>query len=259
MKLKGTCFLSFLMLSFYVNAQEEPMPEIITDRPDQTESPFLVQKGYFQIETGFFQENLDLGLFSEETTGYNTTLLRIGLLENLEMRVGTDYIKNKTEFLGSENSASGFVPLMVGAKVGIAEARGLFPEIGLLGHIFLPFAAHKDLRPATTGIDFRFAFTHQISENSDLSYNIGAEWAGDSSEATYIYTLAYGFDLLDNLGLFAELYGGLPEDSRAQHHWDAGMAYKLRPNLQLDAYFGTGINAQQEVLYGAGVSLRLPN
>lgn len=259
MKSKITCFLLYLMLGLSGIAQEQSAPDIITDRPDQTESPSLVAKGYFQIETGFFKEELDHGSFTEKTIAYNTTLLRIGLLNNLEMRIGTDFISNYVKYSGSEMSSKGIVPLMVGAKVGIAEGGGIFPEIALAGHIFLPFAAHKDLRPANTGVDFRFAFTHEISEGSDLSYNLGAEWGGDSSEATYVYTLAYGFDLLENLGLFMEVYGGFPEDSRAQHQWDAGMTYKVRPNLQVDAYFGSGIDAQQELLYGAGLSLRLPN
>lgn len=259
MKKTVTSALFFLMLSLSTMAQEEAVKEIITDRPDQTESPSLVQKGYFQLETGFFQENLDSGITSEKTTGYNTTLLRIGLLDNLEMRIGTDYVKNRWEVSGSEFSSTGFVPLMLGAKVGITKEQGLLPEIGIIGHIFLPFFAHEDLKPAATGVDFRFAFTHKLSETADLSYNLGAEWDGNSSEATYIYTLAYGFDLFDNLGMFAELYGDFPEDGKAQHHWDAGLTYLLKPNLQLDAYFGTGIEAQQEVLYGAGLSLRLPN
>ena len=259
MKVKLTTFVLFLFLSVLMKAQEESMPEIITDRPDQTESPSLVQKGYFQVETGFSHEELDQGRFSEKTTAYNTTLVRIGLLSNLELRLGMDYIKSRLETRSFQMEETGFVPLLVGAKVGIAEARGLFPEIGLIGHIFLPFTAHKDLKPVTTGVDFRFAFTHDISEKSDLSYNLGAEWVGDTSEATYIYTLAYGYELLNNLGIFAELYGGIPEDDRAQHHWDAGLTYLLKPNLQFDAYFGTGIDARQEVLYGAGLSLRLPN
>src|SRR5690606_11110122 len=64
--------------------------EMITDRPDETEAPYLVSKGYFQIETGTFYRKYENSSIKLEELGYNTTLLRYGLLENLELRLGID-------------------------------------------------------------------------------------------------------------------------------------------------------------------------
>ncbi len=43
--------LFFLLVSVSVFAQQEGRIE--TDRPDQTECPFIVKRGFFQAEVGF--------------------------------------------------------------------------------------------------------------------------------------------------------------------------------------------------------------
>lgn len=51
-----TVLFCFLIFSGALYAQENKKYHgpIITDRPDQTESPFLIPKGLLQIETGVF-------------------------------------------------------------------------------------------------------------------------------------------------------------------------------------------------------------
>lgn len=262
MKLKITTFIILSIIGIYSgNAQEPEEPEeMVTDRPDQTEAPSLVSKGFLQVETGFFYKDEEENGLNEKTTGYNTSLLRYGLLDNLELRFGFDLIKMREEMNGSEIAeySTGFEPLLLGAKIGVAEEKGSFPEIGFIGHLYLPFAAAQDYRPESIGVDFRFAFSHGFS-NSDLSYNLGAEWRDDNPEANFIYSIAYGFDITENFGAFAELYGDLPEDRSAAHHWDAGFTYMFQHNIQLDAFVGKGINNDQKLLAGGGISFRLPN
>ncbi|MDX1470277.1 MAG: transporter, partial [Flavobacteriaceae bacterium] len=187
---------------------------------------------------------------------YNTTLVRIGILDNLEARIGWDF--REVKFSDRENVLSGMSPLLFGAKVNITEEKNGLPEIGLIGHIFFPFTASSDYRPETTSIDFRFSFAHTLSEKSSIAYNIGGQWGDDSPEMAYIYTLAYGYAVTDKFGLYAEVYGDFPEDSKANHLWDAGMTYLLSNNVQLDATVGSSITEGQDILLSAGVSFRLP-
>ncbi len=51
--------ISFIFAGlFMASSQENSVSEdLISGRPDQTESPSLVSKGSIQIETGFFYEN----------------------------------------------------------------------------------------------------------------------------------------------------------------------------------------------------------
>lgn len=262
-------FCKTISLTFFVSlifntsfSQEKTNPEtLVTDRPDQTESPTVVPKGYLQIETGGFYEDTEEKNLNQKTTTFNTTLLRYGLLKNLEIRVGWDFSEVRTETNGMklDNIASGFSPLLIGTKLSISEEKGILPEIGFLAHLYLPFIAGTDFKPETTGADFRFSFAHTLTEKSSLSYNLGASWGDDSSETSYIYTLSYGYSIIKNLGIYAELYGDLPENSKANHLWDAGITYLLSKSVQLDATVGSGISKGQNLLLSAGVSVRLPN
>ncbi|PHS67056.1 MAG: hypothetical protein COB12_04880 [Flavobacterium sp.] len=234
---------------------------MITDRPDATESPKTVPLKSVQIETGaFYLSNKDQGI-KTELWNYNNTLIRYGILKNLELRLAFA-ISETREGLKNEDLkvvASGFSPLVLGAKVAITEEKGLLPDIGLMIHLALPFLASEDYKPETTGVSFRFAFAHTINKKSSLSYNLGARWGEENLGATYIYTLSYGYSITNKIGAYAEVYGNFPEDSSPNHSWDAGLTYLLKYNFQLDATIGSGFSGNQDLLLGAGMSYRFPN
>lgn len=261
-KMKQYLLLILPLLTNYLHAQEySSQAELITDRPDATESPNVMSKGFLQIETGSFYEEFKYGNVKEKAFTYNTSLIRYGLLDNLELRLGWDFQEITNEIDGAElpDIQSGFTPLLIGAKVGIAEENGILPQIGLLGHLYLPLSAGQDYRPETTGVDFRFAFDHSLNDRSGIAYNLGAQWGDDSPEAAYVYTVVYGISLTNKLGAYAELYGDFPEDSIANHYWDAGFTYLVNKDFQLDATIGSGIDNAQRILLSAGFSYRIRN
>lgn len=253
--------LALMMLSVTLSwSQETTTPELITDRPDQTEAPNVVPKGYLQVESGGFYTTFTNDLdFQTEFIG-GTTLLRYGILERLELRLGWDFVEGRTSLNNQDfdNIASGFTPLLAGVKVSVVDEKGALPQIGLIGHIFLPFTAGQDFRPETTAVDFRFAFAHTLSERSSLSYNVGAELGGGTDELAYIYTLSYGLSLTSALGAYVEVYGDFLEDSRANHLWDAGLTYLVTPNIQIDATVGTSFTQGQDLLLSGGITFRIP-
>jgi len=264
--LKGRIgFVLFFVLTISsVLAQEESSSTpgtLVTDRPDQTESPTVVPKGFLQVETGAFFEDIGDGGITAKAYTFNTTLLRYGLLDNLELRLGWDFTEVTTQANGVDlaNVASGLSPLLIGFKIGVTQEKGLLPEIGLLGAIFAPFSAGNDFKTDNTGADFRFSFAYTLSDKSSLSYNLGVQWDGELPEVAYAYTLVYGYAFTDKFGGYAEIYGDFPENSSANHNWDAGVTYLLSDSVQLDATVGTGINSDQNLLLSAGVSFRIPN
>ena len=256
----------FLMVfALMVNAQDETEKKdygtISTDRPDQTEASNLVPKNFLQIETGAFYETVEVNDLKSKATTFNTTLLRYGLLDNLELRVGFDFTEVKREFRGREltDRLSGFSPLLLGVKIGIAEEKGFLPEIAFIGHINMHGFASTDFKTKSTGTDFRFSLAHTLSEKSSLGYNIGMAWDGDITTASYLYTLAYGYSISDKVGAYIELYGDIPENSSFNHLWDAGFTYLINDNIQLDISGGTGITQNvQDLFLSAGISVRIP-
>lgn len=259
---KSVVIIYFLGISFGITSQEaESMPPIGTDRPDATESSATVPPGTVQIETGGFYTSYEEADVKQEVLGYNTTLIRLGLVDMLELRLGWNFEEGRTTSNGLKNMnvTSGFSPLLAGAKVGITKEEGWLPEIALLVHAYIPATASRDYKPENVTADFRFSLSHTLSERSSIGYNLGAQWGETSSENAYIYTLAYGYGISEKFGLYAELYGDLPKNSSPNHFWDAGITYLLMNNLQLDATVGSGITDGQDLLLSAGVSYRMPN
>lgn len=246
---------AFLLFS-QQNKNTEPL---VTDRPDQTEASSTVGKGTLQIETGGLYESFEENNTKSINYTYNTTLIRYGILNNLELRLGWDFIEGVTKVNGDKlnNVISGFSPLLLGIKIDLAEEKEGMPEIALVGHVFPVFTASTDYKPETTGVDFRFSLSHTLSEKSSLGYNLGAQWGNDSPEATFIYTVAYGYSLDNKIGFYAELYGDLPEDNSANHFWNSGFTYLASNDLQFDMYAGTSITKGQDLLLGMGLSYRI--
>lgn len=258
--------IKFILVALFFSAsliaqEENTETEMITDRPDATESPNVLPLHKLQIETGGFYESFEENNFKTEVLGYNTTLVRFGLLENLELRLGWNFEEHQYSISDekSNNVSTGFSPLLLGAKVAISEEKGLLPQMGLLVHVYLPLTASTDFETENTGVDFRFAFAHTLNEKSSISYNLGAEWGSDSSESAFIYTLSYGYGITTRLSAYVEAYGDLPEDNSANHYWDAGLTYLVYHNLQLDATIGKSFTEGQDILLSAGVSYRFPN
>lgn len=252
-----TCSLISITSAF--TQEDNFLGALITDRPDATESPTAVGKGFIQVETGAFYENFEENNFKTEDFTLNTMLLRYGLINNLELRLGYDYTDSKTKFNGNQiTSVNSFSPLLLGFKTTIAKENGAMPEIGFLGHLNLPFSVNKELRPKNTGVDFRFSLAHTLSEKSSLAYNLGAAWNNDNPEAAYLYTIAYGYSLTNKIGAYVELYGDFPENNKANHLWDAGLTYLISNNIQLDATVGSSITKGQDILLSSGISFRIP-
>ncbi len=240
----------FLVCSAIGFAQQDSISELITDRPDATESPVLIPKNFFQLEAGSQITNGDL----QKDFTFGTALLRVGVLNNLELRLGLDYSGSRFNN-GLIEDINSFSPILLGVKVGIAKEQGLRPEMAILSHLSLPYLSSEN---TNSGIDFRFAFSHTLSERSGLSYNLGALWNGVNEGLQYIYTISYGYSITNNLGWYGEIYGDIPENIRAIHYVDSGFTYKLATNFQLDAYIGTAINNDPNLIAGGGFSYRIP-
>lgn len=250
------CGSSLILYAQKIDNQDE----MITDRPDQTESPRLVPKGFLQVEMGMMFEKTGNSFLKEEIFTYNTTLLRYGLLENLELRLGFDLMQIKTFSKNDTNGfGSGLGPLLVGFKIGISKEKGWLPEMGLLGSVFLSSPAAKSFETEDTGGEIRFSMSHTLSDRLNFSYNLGLGWDGNNTGTVYLYTVTFGYGITDNLSFFGELYGDFPENSIANNLFDAGFTYLISKNIQLDISAGSGFDTDQDYFVSTGVSFRLPN
>jgi hypothetical protein len=259
MKTLLICFFSGFVL-FQVKAQENA-PDLVTDRPDQTESSIVVPLRSLQIESGFVYALDENPLARAKNISYNTTLMRYGLLENMEMRLGIEYAGEEVtdQSTGKKTSSYGFSPLYTGLKLQITHEKGFMPEIAFLAGLELPFTAHKTFKTSHTAANMRFSLSHTLSERFSLGYNLGAEWDGDTPVPSYFYSVALGLSITGKAGAFIEFYGLIPEKGISTHLIDGGITFLIKQNLQLDASGGLGLNKEAvDYFISFGISYRLP-
>ena len=247
--MKKLLFLFCILGSLTIEAQTTEAIE--ADRPDQTETPSIVQKGMFQIETGFtFQKNNDIS----NTYSLPSILWKYGVNENFELRLITEVISEK---INGEKS-SGLTPVLIGLKIKLCEEKGIIPKTSFLGHIGLPNVASSKYKTDFLTSEFRFTMQHTLSDKLSLGYNLGCEWDGMTPETTFIYTVTTGYSISKKMGCYAELFGFAPEKDKANHNFDAGLTYLINNNFMLDLSSGIGITDNAPKHYFAfGFSFRI--
>lgn len=244
--------ISMLILLFALahKANSQKLDPIATDRPDQTESPFIVPQQYFQFEIGFVHEKVNQ---NEINQTYPNCLAKYGLTKKTELRLILDL--GNTRSFGKNNS--GLNPVTIGFKTNLLEEKGIIPTTSFIGHLTIPTLASQDKKAIYYAPSFRFNMQHTLSDRSTLSYNLGSEWDGFTPEPTFIYTLATGFSITESFGSYVELYGFAPQKQSARHSWDAGFTYLINNNVQLDIHGGTAITKNAPNYFiGCGISFR---
>lgn len=158
--MKNKILLLFLLISSSIYSQE--LEPIQADRPDQTETPVIVPKGMFQVETGFtFQKN---DAFNKSLS-LPSTLWKYGVNENLELRLITEFLSEEI----NNEKFNGISPVSVGLKVKLTDENGIIPNTSFVGHISLPNAASKEFKTEFFAPEFRFVMQHTLSEKISFS------------------------------------------------------------------------------------------
>lgn len=257
---KYLLLICLFVLSFFALAQSD-YSEMVTDRPDQTESAQVVPMKSLQIETGFVRERYKIGEASYVDYAFNSTLLRYGLLKKLELRLGLEYLGSRIEDIQSNESdlKNGLGALLTGIKYKILEEDGLKPGLALLGNLAFPFTSKEEFKSDHTAAGLRLALSQSLSDRFALGYNLGGEWDGDSDVTAWFYSISLGIGLSDKLGMFIESYGLIPNRDEAVHLVNAGFTYAILPNLQADISAGLGLNDTAiDNFIGFGLSYRIP-
>jgi hypothetical protein len=233
--IKIASYVYLLICGLTIAANGQSLPPIATDRPDQTECPFIVPKGYIQAEHGFTYEKMDK---SSKTLSYPALLLKYGISDNVELRLITDMMSVQEAI----KPIRGFTPITIGFKTKLAEENGLLPKISFIGHLSVPNWASKAFQSSYFAPSFRFTMQHTVSEKLALAYNLSAEWDGETPNATLIYTLTTGYSLTEKLGAYLELYGFNTQNQQADHRFDGGFTYLINSNIMVDMSGGLGLS-----------------
>jgi hypothetical protein len=240
------------LTSTIVNAQQS----IETDRPDQTETPALTPKEYFQGEFGFNYVN---------TTGRDyslavpTSLLKYGLGNRVELRLNIDYLNNYYHLIPDPVTVIGFEPVEIGTKIHLFNEKKALPNTSFIAHIGISDLSSKAFIPKKPVASVVLTMQHTMSDITSLGYNLGLKWEGYSSSPVFAYTFSPGFNITEKLSAFIEFFGFTGREHYHDHNIDAGIACLLNKNMKIDFAAGKGLSEiSNDHFFSLGFSFRFP-
>jgi len=224
--------------------------DIVTDRPDQTESSSTVGNKTFQIEMGAMYLTASDNDF--ESFMGPQMLLRYGITNGIELRFATQFESSNFDLGDDELNFNGINDLQIGAKFQLLKKDNMNTEIAFLSHLVVP-VSENDLASGKLGIINKLAISHVISNTINVGYNIGYDYLESTNFLTY--SLAVGIGISEVVGLYVEPFGAWGESNIFESNFDVGFTFLLNPNFQLDTSYGLGLNNNMNY-YSVGFSWR---
>ena len=236
---------------------EEP---INADRPGIADGSKVVGQGRWQIEAGVQKEFRRAAGVSDQRV-MAPLLLRAGIGQNWEFRLETNsYVVQSS---GGGLREEGGAPVALGAKLQITDpTERTAPSLGLIARL-MPPSGSGSFRSRRTSGDVRLAADWDFAPNWSFNPNLGVARAEDETGRTFwartvAATLSYNPTALLNVFVDAGLQSPEKMGGRSSVIVDAGIAYLLSPDLQLDFSAGKGVrgNTAPRGFVSAGISTR---
>ena len=227
MTTKRLLLIALVFICGLCHAQEE-LPAISADRPGALTGTDVMPLHKLQWETGMGYESTKGGT---QTLTLNNTLLRFGLFENAELRIGTDFLMwNDRQAM---EPSFGLVPLTIGMKTRFYEGTGYLPSISMLAELKSPHVGTKELLPAHLAPSLHLLFEHTFTDWLGICYNVGAEWDGDTASPTTYLGFGVYFDITEQIGTFVETYNYIHPEGN-QYLTQFGLTWLVSRRVQLD-------------------------
>jgi hypothetical protein len=236
--------LHFMLFSLAVRGQQ--MGRIETDRPDQTECPFIVKKGYIQAEMGFNRNrNADrLEYF------FPTTLLKIGLWKSIELR----YVSVASLSAGIPS----FKTEALGFKLALFEGKKWIPRTAVISHFHWDNLnrdeSERNQTKHSVG-DVVLTMQNDFGRGFGIGYNLGAEFHANGGMEG-IYRIAPNMNLGQKGYAYVEVFGRVPFSVDVDHWVDGGLAYYLNDDVKLDCSIGKSLSNASDWYGALGISFR---
>lgn len=241
--------------------------EMATDRPDFVESSDVVGKGRVQVETSFAGERDRADGFTVRVAS-TPTLLRVGVSDDLELRVETDGRLRATvreDATGARSTERGWSDTAVGLKWHLRDGdeNAGTPGIALLLHADLDSGSAafrgEGVRPSARVV---------------FEWDLGGDWSFGAMPGFYVERNAGGQRYVGGIAAvtvgrdwlegrvhgFVELAGQRLASRRnggSVVTADLGVSWKIRPTVQVDCALFKGLNRDAPDLgWTTGLSLK---
>ncbi|MBL4578810.1 MAG: transporter [Flavobacteriales bacterium] len=265
--IRALVFAMFLVHTSFSYAQYTE--KMVSGRPGQAIAAQTPGMNVFQLETGFDYTVTDRAGYKgwgpkqnrQYLSALNATLLRYGILNNLEIHSGWEFREDKVKIDDyTSNLASGMSFSSIGIRHNVFEGNDRKPSLAYQVSIKLNILSKAYNYEETLMPHFMVTSGMSLTENLGITLNSGMDFTNYGQ--TGIYILNLGYSLGDRLFTFAEMYGSNRifsefEDPFAPK-FDAGFGYFLTNDMQLDVLGGYAINEGiKDYFVSTGISWRL--
>lgn len=227
--------------------------KLSTDRPDQTESPYTVDAGHFQVEldaiNATFDHDTESGadLRTRDWTAGGINL-KAGLLNNVDIQFVLDtWVESHVEdkIANTVSQASGVGDLQTRLKINLWGNDGGTTALGLMPFVKWPLPK-SDVRNGKTECGLIVPFAADLGGGWGLGAMTEFDFVSDGNgghDTEYFNTVTVGHDLAGNLAGYMEFAALVtPENGEGwQGQLGVGLTYAIGGNVQLDLGCNFGI------------------
>jgi hypothetical protein len=234
------------------------------DRPGIADGSRVIRPGQLQLEIGVQHELRRPTPETRTATTFAPFLARIGLTKQLEARVETNSITSVRTTGPSEPATreTGYSAVSIGAKYQIYDSGGdERRSFGMIARLFPPSGSSKFRNDRSTG-DVRLAadwdFAPTLSLNPNVGFGIEQGDAGETFAAA-LGALTLNYLPTERINPFVDAAIQSPEAAHgtAAIIIDAGLAYIIGRNVQLDVSGGRGVRGSTPPRPFAAIGLSL--
>lgn len=233
------------------------IPELVTDRPDFTESSNVVGSGVLQIESGTtFERDRDAGVRNGMFS--TPSLLRLGVSNRLELRLASDVVLSESlTFASQHERTTGGADTEVGLKYTLTEPPFLGTSFALIAAVSLPTGA-EGLSSGGYDPGVKFTWARDLPRGFGLSgnFNLASVTADGDREWERSVSLSLGHGLGGQWAAYWETYGFVSGDGCACT-FNTGVTRALGPHMQIDFEVGRGLTSSAPDWFaGVGFAIR---
>lgn len=227
--------------------------DLSTDRPDQTESPYTVDAGHWQLEMDLLNYTRD----HDSSGGADTVTrdlavapfnLKLGLTNTVDVQLMVDpYVRSKVEdrVAGTSAKAAGFGEVTTRIKFNLWGNDGGPTACAIMPFVKWPLSA-SEVRNGETeggviailGYELPGGWGSAVMTEIDL---VSDGTGGHDTE--WINSITFAHDLTGRLGGYIELFTIISDAPGAdwQAQFDLGLTYAVSDDVQLDVGCNFGI------------------
>ncbi|MDB6172968.1 MAG: hypothetical protein JWL59_2279 [Chthoniobacteraceae bacterium] len=229
------------------------MREMSTDRPDQTESPYTVDAGHFQVEMDIAKGTFDIdrsngGKVRSRTINFGSVNLKAGLLNNVDIQFVIDpYGNSRVEdrIARTVEKASGFGDVESRLKINLWGNDGGRTALAIMPFVKWPLPESGLRNGKTEGgviiplaIELPYGWSTALMTEFDFVRN-----DENGYDAEFVNSITFSHNIAGKLGGYFEFFSvtGSAPGFDWQGQLDVGFTYAVNDNAVLDLGCNFGV------------------